>query len=240
MPVIASVTGCSTWMRVEFQEVEREIVGIDKEFGRARAPVSEMAGKRTAASSIAARAASGMAGAGASSTSFETAAGSSNRACRGERGLPVAQQLHFDVAAARHEALDIDRRIAERRLRLGAGHRQRAVEVFGAVHPAHALAATAGNGLQQQGSRFPRHGPARPRRFPPRRRAARAGRLPAPAGARRACRPCPPAWRCPARRSASRLGHGLRERGVLRQETVSGMDRIAPASRADTTRSITR
>jgi hypothetical protein len=68
-----------------------------------------------------------------------------------QRSLPVAQDLHFDMAPPRHEAFDIDRRVAERGLRFGAGHGQRGVKVLRAVDPAHALAATARHSLEQQG-----------------------------------------------------------------------------------------
>ena len=64
--------------------------------------------------------------------------------------VPVAQDLHFDVLGAADVALEEDRAVAERRPGLLARLVDAGVEVLGPVHHAHAAAAAAERGLDDQ------------------------------------------------------------------------------------------
>ncbi len=61
----------------------------------------------------------------------------------------VREDLDFDVARVAHQSLDEHRVVAETALRFTAARGQRGVEVFDALHLAHALAATARTRLDQ-------------------------------------------------------------------------------------------
>ena len=61
----------------------------------------------------------------------------------------VGEHLDLDVPGGRDQPLDEQRGVAERAERLPAGARDRAGEVGGVVHLAHALAATARRRLEQ-------------------------------------------------------------------------------------------
>ena len=63
--------------------------------------------------------------------------------------VPVGQDLHLDVARVEHRLLEIDHRVAERRLRLAAGGLDR-FRQRGGSSPAHPAAATAGHRLDEQ------------------------------------------------------------------------------------------
>src|SRR5256885_1223850 len=80
----------------------------------------------------------------------------------GEDGaVVVAQHLDLDVARRRDHLLDVERAVAERRLRL----RRRTVVEIGEIgtvaHGPHALAAASGRGLEQDGVAEPRRGSPR-------------------------------------------------------------------------------
>ena len=62
----------------------------------------------------------------------------------------IAEQLHFDVARRHDAALEIDRAVAECRLRLGSRGAKRARQIGGRRDHAHALAAAAGHRFQHQ------------------------------------------------------------------------------------------
>ena len=62
--------------------------------------------------------------------------------------VAVGEDLHLDVAGAVHESLDEHRPVAERGRRLAAAALERLGDVAGAVHGAHAPAASAGGGLE--------------------------------------------------------------------------------------------
>ena len=64
--------------------------------------------------------------------------------------VPVAQDLHFDVAGAADEALQEDGVVAERRRRFAPRLFQRAGEIGGLLHHAHAAAAAAERRLDDQ------------------------------------------------------------------------------------------
>jgi hypothetical protein len=57
--------------------------------------------------------------------------------------VSVGQDLHFDVARVEHGLLEIDRRVAEGRLRLAAGRLDRLRQCRGIDYPPHPAAATA-------------------------------------------------------------------------------------------------
>ncbi len=65
--------------------------------------------------------------------------------------VPVAQDLDFDVAGAADEALQEDGAVAEGRLGFAAGFLQPAGEIGGVFHHAHAPAAAAERGLDDEG-----------------------------------------------------------------------------------------
>ena len=65
--------------------------------------------------------------------------------------MVVGQQLHLDVPRRQDATFEIHRRVAKCRTRLGACGAQGAREVGGIRDRAHALASTAGHGLQHQG-----------------------------------------------------------------------------------------
>ncbi len=151
---------------------------------------------------------------------------------RHDRAVAIAEQLNLDVARTTEPALDEHRAVAECRLRLGSRRAQRAVQILGARHHAHALAAAACDGLEHQGVADPfglaedvslgrvgrnRGGRARHDRHAARNRdLARRGLAAHPADGRRRR-----ADECQARRLA-RVG----ELGVFRQEPVAGMHRV--------------
>ena len=62
---------------------------------------------------------------------------------RQHRAMPIAEELHLDVTRAGNTAFEVDRRVAERRLRLRARGTNRARYIGGARHDAHSLAAAA-------------------------------------------------------------------------------------------------
>ena len=76
-----------------------------------------------------------------------------------DRALALAEGQHAALAVGEHLDLDVPRRddrllevepgIAERRLRLRGRGLERALELVGLAHEAHALAAAAGDGLEQ-------------------------------------------------------------------------------------------
>ena len=142
------------------------------------------------------------------------------------RPVAVCEQLDLHVARPLEVALDEDRVVAERRLRLAAGGLERVVELGRAADDAHAAPAAARRGLHEQretdllrlavrndrdarGASDPLGGELVPAR------AQRLGRRPDPREARR----------------LDRLG----EVAVLRQEAVAGMDRVraGPLRRTD-------
>ena len=63
----------------------------------------------------------------------------------------VAQHLDLDVACGRDELLDVDRAVAERRLRLGARRAVRVLEVVRARNEPHSLPAATRGRLEQHG-----------------------------------------------------------------------------------------
>ena len=69
---------------------------------------------------------------------------------RQHRAVRVAEQLHFDVARARQAALEIDRGVAEGGARFRSRRAHRAGQIGRVGDRAHALAAAAGDRLDQQ------------------------------------------------------------------------------------------
>ncbi len=69
---------------------------------------------------------------------------------RQHRAVDVAEQLHFDMARARQLALEVHRGVAERRARFRSRRAHRAGQVGRVGDGAHALAAAAGDRLDQQ------------------------------------------------------------------------------------------
>src|SRR4029450_2811630 len=65
--------------------------------------------------------------------------------------LGVAEHLDLDVTGGIDNLLQIERTVAERRLRLGARSRKRACELLLGADPAHSLAAASGCRLEQEG-----------------------------------------------------------------------------------------
>src|SRR5512135_738755 len=63
---------------------------------------------------------------------------------------PVTEKLHFDVTRLLDVALGVDAAVAKVALRLGRRGLQALGEPGGVAYDAHALAATAGGGLDQQ------------------------------------------------------------------------------------------
>ena len=66
----------------------------------------------------------------------------------------VADDLHFDVAGARQQLLDVDIAVAERAARLGLAARVGLVEIIAGEHDAHAAPAAAGDRLDDNGGRL--------------------------------------------------------------------------------------
>ena len=64
----------------------------------------------------------------------------------------VAEHLHFDMTRAFHEALDIERAVAERGLRLRRGASECLAHLLRLPHHAHAASATASDGLDDRGA----------------------------------------------------------------------------------------
>ena len=64
--------------------------------------------------------------------------------------VPVGEHLHLDMARPLDQPLEQHPVVAERGLGLAPAGGQRVEEVLGIVDPAHALAAAAGHGLDQQ------------------------------------------------------------------------------------------
>ncbi len=63
----------------------------------------------------------------------------------------VGEDLHLDVTRTKHELLQVNAVVAERRARLGARGLVLRLEVGGVVHLAHALSAAARRGLDKHG-----------------------------------------------------------------------------------------
>src|SRR5439155_16918482 len=68
---------------------------------------------------------------------------------REHAAVGVGQHLHLDVAGGYERLLNVDAAVAEGRERLARGGPERALELLAHVHEAHALATTAGGGLEQ-------------------------------------------------------------------------------------------
>ena len=64
--------------------------------------------------------------------------------------LAVGEDLHLDVARVDHGLLDEDRRVAERALGLAHAGLDGLAQVLRVVDPAHAAAAAAGDGLDEE------------------------------------------------------------------------------------------
>ena len=68
---------------------------------------------------------------------------------REHAALPVGEDLDLDVPGRDDRLLEIESRLAESSLRLGGGRLERAFELIRVANGAHALAAPAGDGLEQ-------------------------------------------------------------------------------------------
>ena len=144
----------------------------------------------------------------------------------------VADDLHLDVAGVADQALDIDAVAAEGGHRLGLAARIGLFQPGGVVDDAHAAPAAAGNGLDHDGA-------ARAQRLEEGSRLVEAGR---PAGAlddwhvalfrqrfrlRLVAEQVERFRRRPDKDDAL-LDAAPGERGILAEEAVAGMDRVAP------------
>ena len=69
-----------------------------------------------------------------------------------DRAVAIGHHLHFDVARAAHETLDVERPVAERRERFAPRRADRLVELVRARHGPHALAAPPADALTSTGS----------------------------------------------------------------------------------------
>ena len=149
-----------------------------------------------------------------------------------EAAVPVADDLHLDMASVADQSLDIDAVVAERRSRLRSAAGIGLGELRGVLHDAHPPPATAGDGLDhhrrrraercEEGVRFLKAGLA-PGRFD-HRHAALAGEC---LGLRLVPEQFQHLGRRPDERHALRRA-APRQCGILAQEAVAGMERVAP------------
>ena len=134
----------------------------------------------------------------------------------------VAEHLDLDVARGDKRLLEVERPVREGRLGLGARGRVRGLELVGPVHEPHALAAAAGDRLQQDreaelgrgGSHLRQRGATLGAR-------ARAARRP----------PSSPPWRAPCRPSAPsrpRPARRRRDRSSSHARTKAGFSERKP------------
>src|SRR6267378_5448427 len=149
---------------------------------------------------------------------------------RDDTAAIVRQNLDLDVPRPLEILLDVDAAVPKRLLRLAPGCLERALDLCLIGNETHSLAAPAGDGLQHH------------------RKAEALGLAPSIGGIRQrrggtgdnghSCRLHPPAClrlipHCPDRggrrayEDESRVPTGIRERGALGQEAVTGMDRLA-------------
>ena len=143
----------------------------------------------------------------------------------------VAEDLHLDVPAALQVALEEDGRIAERRRRLVARGGHRLEQVVGLADQAHALAAAAGRGLDEQGQARPTAPAAVMSASLASASSSAPGTsgTPAAATSRLASTLSAMAFIDSGRRpdpGQAGIGHGLGEHRVLRQEAVTRVDRV--------------
>ena len=180
--VISSVTVCSTWMRGFISMNTCSTALVEQELHRARAAVTDLAGERHRVGAdplpqrrIEVRRRRQL---------DDLLVAPLHAAVALEQvdhvALRVGQDLHLDVAGIDHRLLEEHRRIPERRLRFATGRFDRLRQSGRVAHPAHATAAAAGHGLDEQAGRSSR--PRRPRVRPP---TTTAPRTPAPATPRR-------------------------------------------------------
>ena len=153
MPLTSSVTPCSTWSRALTSRNQNVAVAVEQELGRRRVAVARRPPPTRTASRGARAAASGVRpGAGASSMSFwwrrwiEQSRSPSATTAPGR----VAEELDLDVARRPDLALEVDRAVAEGRGRLARAGDQGRRQLLRRVDPAHAPAAAARRGLDQQ------------------------------------------------------------------------------------------
>ena len=138
----------------------------------------------------------------------------------------VADDLDLDVATSFEVRLDEHRAVAERRQRLARRRRNRVVELVRRAHDAHAPSAAAGSGLDERRVRTTVEPSMRPSTTRSSTWSARP--LRAPHASPRPCRRAASSVRASGRpRSGRRRCTGRRERSVLGEEAVAGMDRIA-------------
>ena len=70
---------------------------------------------------------------------------------REDAALAVGEHLDLDVPSRDDRLLEIERRLAERSLRLGGGRLERAFELVRVANGSHARSAPARDGLEQHG-----------------------------------------------------------------------------------------
>ena len=150
--MIASVTGCSTWMRAFISRKKKSnVVRVDQELDRAGAAIMRDARPAAPRRALSAR---GRRPAGRAPApprpASGSAAGSSNRGRRDGRRARRRRAPAPRHGALRDESLDIDSRVAERGLGLGHGRPIWRSRLGLVVDPLHPPAAAAGDGLDQQ------------------------------------------------------------------------------------------
>ena len=190
--------------RVQLDEVERAVRRRRGTRTCRRCDSRSSRTARSAAASISSRASGVSAGDGDSSISFWWRRWIEHSRSPSVSTPPVrvAEHLDLDVPRRLDHLLDVERGIAERRLRLGRGRAERVLELVRRLDEPHALAAAARRRLEQ-------HRVSRARR--PRRAPARSSRVPSVPGNERhagrahlvlraaPCRPCAPSRRASAR-----------------------------------------